>query len=573
MLYVSRLKELLLKKKLIAKKNIELYEAAAKKEKLALEAYILNKKILPEDKLYDAVAKHFKLPFVDLKNLSIRKDILFLVPEITASTHKFIAFDKKDNAIKLAVTNPDDIQTFEFVAKKTDLIPELYIALPSALEEALKQYRLSLKAEFEKIAEKPVKEESKKTLEELAENLPIVRVVDSLLEHAIFEGASDIHIEPSEKEVSVRYRVDGVLRKVMTLPKAIAPGIVARIKILSNLKLDEHRLPQDGRFKIEGKEYRLSIRVSVLPIFDGEKIVMRLLNETATALSMEQLGILPEPLEIVSRNIKRPHGIILVTGPTGSGKTTTLYSIMQVLNRPEVNISTIEDPIEYRMPGINQSQASAKVGFTFAKGLRALLRQDPNIIMVGEIRDSETADIAVNAAMTGHLVLSTLHTNDAATSLPRLADMGIPPFLIAFTANMIVAQRLVRKLCPECKDSYKLAAKAITELGKLYNIDDLIKSLQKLNFIKTKENFKNLTFYKPAGCAKCGNTGYKGRIGIYEVMEINKSIKDLIHLKANASQIAEISKKDGMITLVMDGFVKAIKGITSVEELIRVTKE
>ena len=360
------------------------------------------------------------------------------------------------------------------------------MAAPSALEETLKQYRLSLKAEFEKITEKPIQDESKEKLEELAENLPIIRVAESLLEHAVFEGASDIHIEPLEKGVTVRYRVDGVLRKVMTLPKTVGPGVVARIKILSNLKLDEHRLPQDGRFKIETNDRRLSVRVSVLPIFDGEKIVMRLLDETATALTLEQLGLLPGPLEIVSRNIKRPHGIILVTGPTGSGKTTTLYSIMQILNRPEVNISTIEDPIEYRMPGINQSQVSTKVGFTFARGLRALLRQDPNIIMVGEIRDSETADVAIHAALTGHLVLSTLHTNDAATALPRLADMNIPPFLIAFTANMIVAQRLVMKLCPECKEAYKLNAMAVSELWKLYDIGNLVKSLQKLNHPRLK---------------------------------------------------------------------------------------
>jgi len=573
MLYTSRLEELLLHKKLINKKNIELYNEAAAKENISLEEYILQKKILTEEKLYEAAAGYLKLPFVELKDKVIRKDILFLVPEVIADTHHIIAFDKKDEVLKLAVDNPDDIQTFEFISKKTGLTPELYVALPSAIEESLKQYRLSLSAEFKKITERPVKEEDKEKLQELAENLPIVRIVDSLLEHAIFEGASDIHVEPGEKEVVVRYRVDGMLRRVMTLPRAVNQGIVARVKILSNLKIDEHRLPQDGRFKIESKEYRFSIRVSILPVFDGEKIVMRLLNETASALSLEQLGLLPEPMEIIQRNIKKPHGIILVTGPTGSGKTTTLYSIMGILNKPEVNISTIEDPVEYKMPGTNQSQVNTKIGFTFAVGLRSLLRQDPNIIMVGEIRDSETADIAVHAALTGHLVLSTLHTNDAPTSLPRLADMGIPPFLIAFTTNMIVAQRLVRKLCPDCKKSYKLDKKAIDELGKIYNTGDVIASLKKTGYLAAKENLSSLTFYRAAGCAKCGASGYKGRLGIYEVLEITKPIKDLIHKKADAIAIAEAAKAQNMVTLAMDGFIKATKGITSLEEIIRVTKE
>ncbi|MBU4421387.1 Flp pilus assembly complex ATPase component TadA, partial [Patescibacteria group bacterium] len=347
MLYTSRLRELLLRKKIITKQNIELYLKAARKERVSLEEYIIKHKILTEEALYSAIANYFKLPFIKLKDLVLRKDILFLVPEVIAYTHKIVAFDKQENTLKLAITNPDDIQTIEFIAKKTGLTPELSIALPTEINECLKQYRLSLKAEFHDIATKPKKIEDKKDLQELAENLPIVRIVDSLLEHAIFEGASDIHIEPIEKELIIRYRVDGILRKVMTLPKNVHPGVIARIKILSNLKLDEHRLPQDGRFKIETKEYKISFRVSIMPIFDGEKIVMRLLNESAKPLSLEDLGLLKRPLGIVQRNIKRPHGIILVTGPTGSGKTTTLYSIMYLLNKPEVNIATVEDPVEY----------------------------------------------------------------------------------------------------------------------------------------------------------------------------------------------------------------------------------
>lgn len=573
MLYTSRLRELLLRKKIISKQNIELHLKAAQKEGISLEAYLLKHKILTEEKLYSAVASYFKLPFIKLKDLAVRKDILFLVPEVIANTHKIVAFDKKENVIKLAITNPDDIQTMEFIAKKTGLQPELSIALPTEINEYLKQYRLSLKAEFQEITTRPKRIEDKKKLQELAENLPIVRIVDSLLEHAIFEGASDIHIEPLEKEVVIRYRVDGILRKVMSLPKTVHPGIIARIKILSNLKLDEHRLPQDGRFKIETKEYKISFRVSMMPIFDGEKVVMRLLNESAKPLSLEDLGLLTKPLAIVRRNIKRPHGIILVTGPTGSGKTTTLYSIMHLLNKPEVNISTFEDPVEYRMPGINQSQVNPKIDFTFAKGLRALLRQDPDIIMVGEIRDPETAEIATNAAMTGHLVLSTLHTNDAATTLPRIGDMGIPPFLISFTANMIIAQRLVRKICKECKEKHKLEKEEIAQAEALFNTKDIFSSLLKQKYLKAGYNLKNISFYRGAGCQKCGNTGYKGRIGIYEVLEITPTMKELINKKADALQIAKTAKELGMITLVMDGFIKAIKGETSLEEIIRVTKE
>lgn len=575
MLYNSRLKEILLKSKCISQENITLYEQAATKEKISLEEYILKHRILEEQELYTVIAKYFKLPMVKLKNAVIPKNILFLIPEVTANAHELIAFEKDEKNIKLAIINPDDIETFDFVAKKTGLSPVLHIALPSELQDILKQYRLSLEAEFQKITKigRGTQKDDENKLKKLAEDLPIVRIVNSLLEHAIFEEASDIHIEPMEKEVLIRYRVDGILQKAMTLPKTVQPGIVARIKILSNLKLDEHRLPQDGRFKIETKDYKISFRVSIMPIFDGEKIVLRLLNESEKTLTLEELGLLKKPLEIVKRNISRPHGIILVTGPTGSGKTTTLYSVMGILNKPKVNIATVEDPIEYKMPGINQSQVNPKIEFTFAKGLRALLRQDPDIIMVGEIRDPETASIAANAAMTGHLVLSTLHTNDAATTLPRISDLGVPPFLVAFTANIIIAQRLVRKVCSECKQKYNLSPEDITQLSKFFDTKAIIAGLINQKLLKPKYVLGKFPFYRGAGCAKCNNTGYKGRMGIYEILEITEPIKDLINKSANASQIAETAKKLGMITLAMDGFYKAITGETTIEEILRVTKE
>ncbi|KKK65500.1 hypothetical protein LCGC14_2973510, partial [marine sediment metagenome] len=359
---------------------------------------------------------------------------------------------------------------------------------------------------------KPVEEkklEEKAELEKMAEELPVIRIVDTLMKHAILQRASDIHIELIEKEVLVRYRIDGILRDAMTLPKLASSGIVARIKVLSNLKLDEHRLPQDGRFKIETEDYKFSIRVSILPVFDGEKVVMRLLSETSKAFTLEQLGLIEENLEKVQDSLRKPVGMILITGPTGSGKTTTLYSMMEILNNPGINISTVEDPIEYRMPRINQTQVRPKIGLTFARGLRSLLRQDPDIIMVGEIRDNETANLCINASLTGHLVLSTLHTNSAAGALPRLMDMKCEPFLIASTLNCILAQRLVRRLCGE-KEKYKLKDVELKEISKYCDLETILKILKQEKIVSQRATWKNIPFYKPKSSKGCPD-GYKGR--------------------------------------------------------------
>jgi len=391
------------------------------------------------------------------------------------------------------------------------------------------------------------------------------------MKHAILQRASDIHIEPTEKEVVVRYRIDGVLRDAMTLPKLAASGIVARVKVLSNLKLDEHRLPQDGRFKVEAEEYKYSIRVSILPVFDGEKIVMRLLPETTKAFTLEELGLGGEALERIQDNLRKPVGMILITGPTGCGKTTTLYSMMEILNSPAVNISTVEDPIEYRMPRINQTQVNPKIGLTFASGLRSLVRQDPNIIMVGEIRDNETAGLAINAALTGHLVLSTLHTTDAAGSIPRLIDMEAEPFLISSTLNCILAQRLVRRLCPE-KEKYTLKDPEIKNLRKYCDLDRILKILKEEKIIKPRDDFKNVVFYRPKP-SKEHPEGYRGRLGIYEVLSVTETIKELIVKKATSAQIQAQAQKEGMRLMVEDGFIKAAQGITSIEEVLRVIIE
>jgi len=555
-----------------------LKEAAKKDPNMTLESFLLKEKKMPEEMLYRIAAQYYKLPFINLKDQPIRQDILFLIPEPIAISHSIIAFEKTADELRVATLEPTNLQTFEFIKRKANLKLKVFFTSPSSLDLALKQYRQSLSAELgtltalPKKGGEPSKDEEHK-LEKLAEDIPIVRVVDSILEHAILEGASDIHIEPNENDVSVRFRIDGVLRPVMTFPKVVASGIVARLKILSNLKLDEHRLPQDGRFKIENPSYKFSVRVSILPVYDGEKIVMRLLSETVRALNFDQLGFTAKSKEIMMRNIRKPHGIVFVTGPTGSGKSTTLYSVLGVLNTPKVNISTIEDPVEYRMPGVNQSQVNPKIGFTFAGGLRALLRQDPNVIMVGEIRDEETAGIAVQAAMTGHLVLGTLHTNDAATSLPRLIDMNVPPFLIAFTANMIIAQRLVRKNCQNCIRSFKMTARTIEQLREQIALDSIWATLQRENAIAKGQKIEDTTFWRGAGCSQCNDEGYRGRIGIYEVMEITPDISELINAKANAEAIKKAAIKQGMITMIEDGFMKAVGAMTTIEEILRVTKD
>ena len=538
-----------------------------------IENYLIEKKIVTASALYESAAKYFKVPFIDLKNQVIRKDILMNIPEPIASAQQIVAFAVEGKKIKIACLDPENMEIFEFIKKKTELELKIYLTTPESFDEVLKQYHKSLKAEFKELADENL-DPSSANLKKLAENLPIVRIVDTLLEYAIFENASDIHIEPEEKDILARYRIDGILKTVMTLPKNVQPGIIARIKILANLKVDEHRLPQDGRFKVNAKDYKVSLRVSIIPTFDGEKIVMRLLNEKAQILTLEQLGFQPSALESIKRNISKPHGMILVTGPTGSGKTTTLYTVLNILNTPEVNIITIEDPIEYRMPHVNQSQVNPKIGYTFATGLRSFLRQDPNIIMVGEIRDQETAKIATHAAMTGHLVLSSLHTNDAVTTLPRLSDMGVPAFLVASTTNIIIAQRLVRKICPNCIQSYKLDKLMIKELTKQLNVENIMQTMQNKRIIAdAKRGLESLLFYRGAGCKQCSNSGYKGRIGIYEALEVTDEMSELILRKEPPAVLKKQAEKQGMLTIIEDGFIKAKNGITTIEEVMRVTKE
>ena len=560
----------------LSETQIEAHTTKAASQGKKLEFFLVEEGVVDEEELYAYMSEHTKSPLVDLKEKEINRDILLLVPQPLAETHNIICFEKTKDTIELAMLDPMDIQTIEFMGRKTGLTPHVSLTTPTSIKFALRLYHADLKEELKNVGFSEKKQNFKQgELEKVAEEIPIINIVKSVLEHAIFQDASDIHIEPTEHDVSVRYRVDGVLHSVMHLPKHVQSGITARLKILANLKIDEHMIPQDGRFKIDVQDEELAFCVSIIPVYDGEKIVMRVLHEGQKPLSLDQLGFLPSAKALVESSIQKPHGMVLVTGPTGSGKTTTLYSVLGILNQPDVNISTIEDPIEYHVEGINQSQINPRVGFSFASGLRAFLRQDPDIIMVGEIRDQETAEIAMHAAMTGHLVLSTLHTNDAPTTLPRLMDMNIPPFLVAFTTNIIIAQRLVRKLCEHCRKPFTLEKDAVKELTKLVDAETVATLFEKHSIkLKTAEkNFSAMEFFRSNGCRRCGDSGYKGRIGIYEVLEVDHGMEELINNRATAQQMHDYAVEHGMITMFQDGLVKAKQGVTTIEEVLRVTRE
>ncbi len=583
----QQLKEFILDSDLVPAEALEGAYAEAEQKKTLLGPVLLEKKLLTETDLQKLYAYILGIPFVDLAKEAIPTDILHIVPEPIAKKSHVVAFEKVGTNLKVAMLNPDDLQTIDFIKKKTGLKIVPCLTTRESINQVLRQYEKSLKAEFGDILNTSgdattieaygVEPDPEQNLEKVAQGIPVIRVVDTLIKHAILQSASDIHIEPEEKEVHVRYRIDGILHDAMTLPRDIAAGIVARIKVLSNLKLDEHRLPQDGRFKIESEEHRISFRVSILPVFDGEKIVMRLLDESSKGLTLEKMGFAGLPLEIVHREIKKPNGMVLVTGPTGSGKTTTLYTVMDILNTSDVNISTVEDPVEYRMPRVNQTQVNSKIGMTFASALRALLRQDPDIIMVGEIRDEETLEIALHAAMTGHLVLSTLHTNGAAAAIPRMIDMGAEPFLIASTTNVVIAQRLVRRLCSECREEYHMKKAEVATLGKTFNVAEILQVLKKENQVQEKlasvSDWEEVSFFRAKGCDQCSNEGYRGRIGIYEVFEMTSDIRRLVMESATSEMLEKAAKEAGMLTMVEDGFLKAVLGYTSVEEILRVTKE
>lgn len=577
----EQLKRFILDAGLITKSDIVAAEKIAKEENRTLSEALIAHGHMSEDDMRRVESYVLGIPFVSLKNLKIDFDTLTLIPEPVARTHNIIAYKKSEATLEVAMLDTADLPAIDFIKKKVGLKIQPRLTDTESMRFALRQYQKTLKDEFGdlimknaselKVLAEDGEEVSEKDLKQMAEDLPVVRIVDTLLRHAIIQGASDIHIEPMELEVLVRYRIDGVLSDAMKLPKIASDSIVARLKVLSNLKLDQKRLPQDGRFKMEMDGQKVAFRVSMLPVFYGEKVVMRLLRENRSGFSLEGIGFHGSTLDRIHRATRATTGIILVTGPTGSGKSTSLYTVLDLLNTPEVNISTIEDPIEYQMARINQSQVKPEIGFTFAAGLRSLMRQDPDIIMVGEIRDEETASLAINAALTGHLVLATLHTNSAVGTIARLVDMGAESFLLVSTLRVAIGQRLVRKLSDD-KLPYILTKAEREELGQKVNLDHVLKTLKEEGIVAEDATWNTVQFYHPK---EKGDTedGYKGRMGIHEVLEMSSAIKDMVMAGKTGDEIEIQARKEGMLTMIEDGIFKAAQGLTSIEEVLRVINE
>jgi len=576
----DQLKRFILESKLITKSDLEIVIKEAEEKKQKWTDLLLSANKISETDLKRMEAFVLGIPFINLTAEKIDIEVLSLIPEPIAHNYNIIAYKRKENALEVAMLDVDDLPVIDFIKKRSGLKILPRLTDTASIKSSLMQYKKSLQAEFSNIIQKESislkiakedGEKSEKELKELAEDLPIVKIVDSLISHAILQNASDIHIEPGEVNLTVRYRIDGILHDAMVLDKNAGSGITARIKVLSNLKLDEKRLPQDGRFKIEQNGDKVSFRVSTLPTFFGEKTVIRILKENAHGFSLEGLGFHGEGLELIHESLKQKTGMVLATGPTGSGKTTTLYTMLDMLNKPEVNISTVEDPVEYQMPRVNQSQVKPEIGFTFASGLRSLLRQDPDIVMVGEIRDGETASIAVNASLTGHLVLSTIHTNSAAGAIPRFMDMGVLPFLLVSTLRIIIAQRLVRRLT-STKEKYFLSDAEIKNLEKIIDLDRTMNFLRLEKVVDEKATWKTIPFYRVAKDSNSSD-GYSGRVGIHEVLKVSLAIRELIIKGSSQDEIEEQAKKEGMMTMIEDGVFQAVLGNTSIEEVFRVVSE
>ena len=550
----AQIKNLLLASGQVNTQALANLEQFATNAQITLQEAAIEKDAISDENLGILIANFLKYPFISLAKTSIPEDIFQIVPERIARKHKLIAFAKDTEGIKLATMDPSNTELLEMISKKTGLRVTPYFATERDIEDALQSYRKDLQKTFDELLQEAM------GVNVGTDDAPIAKIVDLLITYAYRDKASDIHIEPEEKNLLVRFRIDGILHDVLNLDKKLHERILTRIKILSRLRTDEHLSAQDGKMRLVIDDANLDLRVSIIPISEGEKAVLRLLSSHYRQFSFHDLGMKEQDLKKVNSAINRSFGLILSTGPTGSGKTTTIYSILKILNTREKNITTIEDPIEYRIKGVNQIQANPKTNLTFASGLRSILRQDPNVIFVGEIRDSETAGIAVNAALTGHLVVSTLHTNDAATALPRLIDMKVEPFLVASTVNIIVAQRLVRKICESCKTQLVLKR------------SDMAKNVPEEIIAKHFQPVEDLKVYEGKGCKVCHHTGYAGRIGIFEVLEMSEKIRKLIADKNDSDVIAKEAIYEGMTTMQEDGIDKIAKGLTTFEEVLRATK-
>lgn len=546
----DELKKLVLQTGLITEPKLNELEQFAHDSNTSLEDMLIERDVISDENLGILIADSLKIPFIVLTKTSIPEDVYHIVPEKIARKQKVIAFGRDTNGIKLAMVDPRNTLLQEMIARKTGSHVVAYYSTERDIYNTLKIYRKDLQKAFDELM---------KEVGQYAEP-PVSKVVDMIIDYAYQDRASDIHLEINEAESLTRFRIDGMLHDMLRMPKHLHDQVITRIKVLSRLRTDEHLSPQDGKMRLRLEEEDLDLRVSILPIVEGEKCVLRLLASHFRQFSLVDLGMNEEDLAKVQKAISKSFGMVLSTGPTGSGKTTSIYSLIKILNTREKNITTIEDPVEYRIKGINQIQVNAKTNLTFASGLRSILRQDPNVVFVGEIRDNETASIAVNAALTGHLVLSTLHTNDAATTLPRLTDMDIEPFLVASTVNVIIAQRLMRKICEMCKASLQVAK------------GELMRSIPEATIVRYFGHEEMLTVYQGQGCKVCNMTGYAGRIGVFEVLKVTKNIRKLIIEKRDADVIAQAAIEEGMTTMLDDGLKKIAKGVTTISEVLRVTK-
>lgn len=578
-MYISdtHLKSFLADAGLISQKDFDAASIEAKETGKTIGEILTSHNAIGEDELRRTYAYILGIPFVSLAGTNIKYETLGLIPEPVARRNNIIAYAHKGDELEVAMLDTDDLAAIDFIKKKTRLkiLPRLTDV--ASIKHALKQYQQGLKDNLGDVIRRDTEVLEKDLnvqeadLRKVAEGVPAVRIVDTLLRHANAQNASDIHVEPMEETLLIRYRIDGILHDAMELPKSAAPAITARIKVLSNMRLDEHRLPQDGRFGAESGGEKISFRVSILPTYYGEKIVMRLLRDSISGFTLESIGFHGLGLERMHEAVRATTGMILACGPTGAGKSTTLYTLLDIVNTPNVNISTIEDPIEYQMKRINQTQVRPEIGFTFANGLRALVRQDPDIIMVGEIRDKETASLAINAALTGHLVLSTLHTNSAAGAIPRLLDMGVEPFLLVSTLRVCIGQRLVRVLTPE-KEKYELSRDEQAQLERTVDAGAVLKALKDEKAAPKDATWKNVPFYKPKETTE-HPTGYSGRKGIYEVLPVTSTVKELVMKNATADDVEKQARSEGMLTMSEDGIFKAAQGLTTIEEVLRVVTE
>ncbi|MFH0943160.1 MAG: GspE/PulE family protein [Candidatus Beckwithbacteria bacterium] len=568
----SQLLDLLLKLEKINREDHERISSELLGTSLSAEELLVKHNLVPEAVIAQAKAEILKVPYMDVSAASTSPEALNLLPEAVAEKYLVLPFalDREKKTLSIVMANPIDLQALEFIETKTGMRLQPFLGEASKLIKQIRErYSQSLSSEVtEALKETNVIQAKKMVVDDLAGGVireaPVAKIVSTILEFAIKAKASDVHIEPLEEKTRVRYRIDGILYEKLILPRSVHDSVISRIKILSHMKIDEKRIPQDGRFSFKANEEEVDLRVSSLPSVHGEKIVMRLLQKAIHVPELSELGLRGRALTNLQAAIRVPHGIVLVTGPTGSGKTTTLYSLLTMINTPRVNIMTLEDPVEYQIAGITQVQINPQAGLTFSSGLRSFLRQDPNIIMVGEIRDKETAELAIQASLTGHLVFSTLHTNSASGALPRLLDMDMEPFLLASSMTSVVGQRVCRKVCEHCKESYEPVESVLADVKKI--LGPLLTSFM------SSRKLNKILFYRGKKCSECNGTGYSGRIGIFEVLPVTEKIGRLILEHSPSSKIEAEAKANGMIDMKQDGYIKTLEGLTTLEEVLRVAE-